>query len=238
MNCKSCNTRIPSGKGSCPACGRSSKSTSFSSPPAQKEVTLDNPLSKSTVKRPLRLRGTQSEAEPKRPAAKSNPEKASAKSRSASVGRTPEKPGSRSEAPEESGPSLFSLDPTELRSLLAEQPELLEAGLSVLCDDGGQTVGVGYETDIGQVDLLAIDTAGDLVVVTVADRDPGQELIGGILQRVGWVREHLAKGERGVRAIVLTEPLADEVRYAAAAVAGTIDFKTYRVALSFDELHI
>ena len=70
----------------------------------------------------------------------------------------------------------------------------------------------------------------------MADEDPQSDLIASVLQRVGWVHKHLGKDGRGVRAIVLTQPLPEDLQYAAAAVAGTITFKTYRVALSFDDL--
>jgi hypothetical protein len=155
----------------------------------------------------------------------------------------PRKPTFRAERPtpatpkREGGPSLFSVDPAELRTLLIDQPELLEPGLCLL-SDSGQSVGARYATDVGEIDLLAVDERGDYVVVMVAERDPGTELIGDLLQRVGWVRKHLIKDGGEVRAIVLTEPLSDEVRYSAAAVAGTVDFKTYRVALTFDDLEI
>ena len=50
------------------------------------------------------------------------------------------------------------------------------------------------------------------------------------------MRKHLAKPGQEVRAIVLLERLPDEVRYAAAALADTVSFKTYRLALTFEEV--
>ena len=133
---------------------------------------------------------------------------------------------------------MFALDAAGLRRLLARQPDLLEAGLGVLADDKGKPVGVGYATPVGDIDLLARDGSGILVVVRVADRGVGEELIAETLQRIGWVRKHLGKGKQKVRGIVLVEHAPDNLSYTASAVAGTITFKTYRVAVAFDDVEM
>jgi hypothetical protein len=131
---------------------------------------------------------------------------------------------------------LGTPDPTGLRAMLADQPELLEPGLSVYANEKGTPLGAGYTSAVGEIDLLARDSDGGFVVVVVAEPHAGEELISGVLQRVGWVRKHLSKGEKSVRAIVLLDRARDEIAYAAAAVADTVKFKTYRVALRFDDL--
>ncbi len=55
------------------------------------------------------------------------------------------------------------------------------------------------------------------------------------LERVGWVRKHVAKPQQEVRSIVLLEHVPDDIRYTAAAVATTVAFKTYRMQISFRE---
>ena len=132
--------------------------------------------------------------------------------------------------------SVGSPDPDALRGMLAEQPGLLEPGLSIYTSEKGTPQGVGYTSAVGEIDLLARDPDGGFVVVVVAESHAGEELISGVLQRVGWVRKHLSKGESPVRAIVLLDRARDEIAYAAAAVAETVKFKTYRVALRFDDL--
>ncbi len=94
--------------------------------------------------------------------------------------------------------TVFSLDPAGLRNLLAGQPELLGEGLSILADEKGKPVGAAYPTGVGDIDLLARDASGDLVVVMVTERDQGEELVAEILQRIGWVRKE-APRERGAK---------------------------------------
>jgi RecB family endonuclease NucS len=133
---------------------------------------------------------------------------------------------------------VFALDPPGLRKLLGRQPELLEPGLSVFTDGRGIPVGAGYSTRVGEIDLLARDTSGALVVVRVADREGGEELVAETLQRIGWVRKHLGKGKQKTRGIILVEHAPENLSYTAAGVAGMITFKTYRIAVTFQDVEI
>ncbi|MFQ5801579.1 MAG: hypothetical protein ACE5JQ_01620 [Candidatus Methylomirabilales bacterium] len=138
----------------------------------------------------------------------------------------------------ETNTPVFSLGPAGLRELLAKQPEMLEPGLGVVTDKGGQPVGAGLSTQVGIIDLLARDGSGALVVVMVAERGQGEELVGETLQRIGWVRKNLGKGKQRVRGIVLVEEAPENLSYAAAAVAETILFKAYRVGVTFQDLEV
>jgi hypothetical protein len=126
----------------------------------------------------------------------------------------------------------------QVRTLLAEEPELLEPGLAIYVDESGQVAGAGYATDVGPIDLLARDGRGALVVVVVADPGDQDSLVPDVLQRVGWVRKHLGKGRHDVRAIVLLESGGQDLSYAAAAVASTVSFKTWRVSVGFDDVEV
>jgi hypothetical protein len=133
---------------------------------------------------------------------------------------------------------LFAPDAAGLRKLLAEMPQTLEPGLAVFRNDDGKAVGSGYMSGVGDIDLLASDDGGDLVVVMISEKGQGEELIGEVLQRVGWVRKHVGGGKKQVRGIVLCEEPPPGLSYAAAAVSDTIAFKTFRVALTFEDLEI
>jgi len=134
------------------------------------------------------------------------------------------------------GGGLGSLDADGLRTLLADKPDLLEPGLTVYKNDKGKQLGVNYTSAVGEIDLLARDASGNFVVVMCADRQDAEQLVSSVLQRIGWVRKHLATGSQQVRGVVLLERARDDIGYAAAAVSGTVSFKLYRVAVTFDEL--
>lgn len=137
-----------------------------------------------------------------------------------------------------SGPALPGPEPAAVREMLASRPELLEPGLRVHGDAQGKPVGVDFSTEVGEIDLLGRDTGGSYVVVMVAGQGQGEDYIGEVLERVGWVRKHLATGSEKVRGILLLDQPPESLSYAAAAVADTVTFKTYRMSLCFEDLRI
>lgn len=134
------------------------------------------------------------------------------------------------------GSLAVKLNTSELRQLVAAQPELLEEGLEVFTDGQGRPVGAAYSCEVGEIDLLARDARGDIVVVVVAEDKAGDEIVPELLKRIGWARTHLSSEVETVRGIVVLGALSKEVRYAAAAVAGTVDFKTYRLQVVFEDI--
>ena len=157
-------------------------------------------------------------------------------SASASLSAPKKKPATPSR--KTSADSLDRPDPDAVRALLAENPALLEDGMSVFCGAGGKAVGASYSTEVGVIDLLATDAKGGLVVIMIAEKGQAEELIPEVLKRIGWVGKHLAKGKNKVRAIVLVEEAPESLNYAAAAVSGTVSFKTYQVSLCFQDLEV
>ncbi len=127
----------------------------------------------------------------------------------------------------------LSVQPQDVVAMLVEQPSLIESGLEVYSEDG-EAIGVGFGTAVGDIDLLARDDAGAWVVILVADPDRSKELVSDLLQRIGWVRRHLGSSGEEVRGIVLLDSIPDDLGYAAAAVADTVEFKIYQLQLTFE----
>ncbi len=93
-------------------------------------------------------------------------------------------------------------------------------------------------TSVGKIDLLARDAAAGWVVVLITESDQCKELVGDLLQLMGWVRKHLSDEEQEVRGIVLVDSVPEDLGYAAAAVSDTVEFKLYRVGLTFEKVDI
>jgi hypothetical protein len=111
------------------------------------------------------------------------------------------------EAPDPVAPS-FKLASAEVIALLAARPELLRPGLSV---PEGEVSASGQPTEVGQIDLLFADSEGGWVVVMVPESDSGADFV-----------------------VVLLPDGAGPAGYAAVALAETVEFKTYRMALRFE----
>ena len=214
MHCKLCNTRLGENVRFCPNCGNDAGSLSGQAarPKAPRGM----------ARLPIRARkagGVELElARPADPNELSGPVRATPRA--------------------VAGPALLSPEPSAVREMLAGRAELLEPGLRVHSDSQGKPVGIDFSTEVGEVDLLARDAAGNYVVVMIAERGQGEDSIPEVLQRIGWVRKHLATGSEKVRGMLLLDQPPESLSYAAAAVSDTIAFKTYRMTLCFEDLQI
>jgi hypothetical protein len=236
MYCQSCQTKLSNRDKSCPTCGRrapgggrdlggssASSSAAGSEYPLPPASTLDEEKAGTTQ--------SKAKVSTKTPAKTSG----AAKKERRKTGRR--KPGRSAEAAERAAAEGAGIlvRPADVRQMLVEQPELIEDGLQVYSEDG-DPVGVGYETAVGDIDLLARDDAGGWVIVCVPEPDEGKEIVSDLLQRIGWVRRHLGESGEEVRGIVLLDALPDDLGYAAAAVAGTVEFKLYQMALTLESV--
>jgi hypothetical protein len=219
MHCKLCSTRLGENVRFCPNCGNDAGALSLSGKDARPKVGR-------MARLPVRAARKASEAELEL-------------AHPADPGDSSDSSGPVRAAPRKApAPALLVPEPASVREMLGGRPELLEAGLRVHADAQGKPVGVDFSTEVGEVDLLARDAAGNFVVVMVAAQGQGEDYIAEVLQRIGWVRKHLATGSEKVRGILLMDQPPESLSYAAAAVADTVTLKTYRMSLCFEDLRI
>ena len=236
--CKSCNTRFEDGRTACPSCGRRMFASVKEAPkPAEVDPVslassvsqaIDEPAPKKNEisGRELDLGEVDVLAEAALPEAVEELKR-----------EAPAKPRVRVRKLEpEPGPAVFHLSAAQVRTLVVEQPALLEPELSIHRDPKSGLSGVDLRTPVGAIDLLARDRDGSYVVVSVPDPRDTDSLIADMLARIGYVRKHFAVDKRGVRGIVVIEEIPEELAYAAAGVSQTISFKAYRIALTFHPL--
>jgi RecB family endonuclease NucS len=231
MKCKACSTRMGPGDTVCPNCGRSSgsKLAPSQAPPLKKgKSSPSNTAGKSAA--PNKSTAQKKVAAP----SKAQRQASAAEEIDLELEDIAEDATNEATRFMQSANS-GGIKSSELRAILAEQPELLGEDLSVLT---GKKRGVLFPTEVGEIDLLLVDEVGGLVVVSIPDPDSTGDLVSEVLQRIGWVRKHIAKGRDEVRGIVLLPPMSEDLTYAAAAVAGTVTFCTYQMSITFEELEL
>lgn len=229
--CKSCNTRFERGRSACPNCGRKTFAPiadSVAKPSEVEKRPLAEPPSSpdaSDTEVDLELHEVDVLAAAVEPSAAEELKR-----------ETPARPGRN--LLREPGPAVLHLSSAQVRTLVAEQPTLLEPKLSIYSDEKGHDVGLDFPTPVGTIDLLARSPDGSFVVVMVPEPGDTDTLVPEILARVGYVRKHVAASRKPVRGIVVIDEIPEELAYAAAGVSQTVAFKTYRVALTFHDLDL
>jgi RecB family endonuclease NucS len=114
--------------------------------------------------------------------------------------------------PEEIAVDSSLVEQNHLLSYLTKHLDIIEPGLELFVDETGND-GIRYETDIGPIDILAIDREGGYVVVKLKPEGGREDSSAQILGFRNWVKRHLANGNR-VRGYLIGPRIPDPVRYA------------------------
>jgi hypothetical protein len=103
-----------------------------------------------------------------------------------------------------------------LRDYLVNHLDIIEDELQLYVDDDGKD-GVEYRTDVGIIDILAVDAHGGLVVIELKVSKGPDAVVGQLLRYKGWLKRHRTTNGK-VRGIIVARHFSDRVRYAVADV--------------------
>ena len=107
----------------------------------------------------------------------------------------------------------------QLRDFLAQNLDviLVEGKKLSLYVDAADRDGVEYPTDVGPIDILAVDETGAFVVFELKRARSPDRAIGQLLRYMGWVKHTIGKGQQ-VRGVILAKTISQNLRYAATVV--------------------
>lgn len=148
---------------------------------------------------------------------------------SASDDAAPSQPSATQAADDSYG--VFALE-SHLRDYLAKNLPTLPghtAPLQLYVDRDGRD-GVEYQTDVGPIDLLAVDANQNFVVLELKLRDGPDKALGQILRYMGWVKTHKS-GDKTVSGVILASQITEKLKYAATQVPH-VGLMEYRLAMS------
>jgi len=114
-----------------------------------------------------------------------------------------------------------------LQSYLVKNLSSLEPGLRLYEEEGFS----GVEVAVGgrYIDVLAVDTKGDFVVIELKVSRGYERTMGQILRYMGWVQQNIA-GEKRVRGIIVASEITEDLKLAASRVP---DIKLVEYEISF-----
>jgi endonuclease len=103
-----------------------------------------------------------------------------------------------------------------LRDYLANNLDDIEDGLKLYADDNGN-IGVEFQTEIGRIDILAVDKRDQFVVIELKVHMGSDRAVGQILRYISWIKRHKAEG-KPVRGLIIARHISKETRYASADI--------------------
>lgn len=116
----------------------------------------------------------------------------------------------------------------DLQTFLCGDLEQIELGLKIF-ENGKE-----FNTDIGRIDILAVDKKGDLVVIELKAGKAKDSALGQLLGYMGFVSSNIAKG-KGVRGYIIASDFDDRLKYAVKNL-NNVRLKAYNVNFSFENV--
>ena len=100
-------------------------------------------------------------------------------------------------------------------------------------EDG--TTGQQYTTDVGIIDILALDKNNDFVVIELKRAESGYKVVGQVLNYMGWVQERLAGENHKVRGLIIVGEADKTLLTAVKPVADKVSLKEYRIKMLLED---
>lgn len=95
-----------------------------------------------------------------------------------------------------------------------------------------------YPTDVGRIDILAIDkTQTRFLVVELKRNQSTDQTVGQILRYIGWVNKHLAKDGQSVEGLIIAHKVEKEAYYAISTLPN-IRMMAYEVEFRLKECRL
>ena len=107
----------------------------------------------------------------------------------------------------------------QLRDFLAQNLESISVDgkkLSLFVDDHDKD-GVEYPTEVGPIDILAVDETGAFVVFELKRARSPDRAIGQLSRYMGWVKHTIGRGKE-VRGVIVAKTISRNLRYAVTVI--------------------
>jgi endonuclease len=106
----------------------------------------------------------------------------------------------------------------DLRDYLARNLHLIEPGLNLYVDDG--VTGVEFPVGGRFIDILAIDKAGNYVVIELKVSKGYDRVVGQLLRYMTWIEEHQADPGQTARGVIVAKEISQDLRLACKRITG------------------
>ncbi|MDV3002559.1 MAG: Endonuclease NucS (plasmid) [Chroococcopsis gigantea SAG 12.99] len=123
---------------------------------------------------------------------------------------------------------------SDLRDYLAKNLQIIEPGLKLYEEEG--ITGVEFPVGGRFIDILAVDTNGNFVVIELKVSRGYDRVIGQLLRYIGWIQKNQAEGGQKVRGIIVAREISEDLILACSLMPNVGLFE-YTLSLSLKPVH-
>ena len=131
------------------------------------------------------------------------------------------------------GETEFAYD-SDLRDYLAKNLQLIESGLQLYEEEG--ITGVEFPVGGGFIDILAIDSKKNFVVIELKVSRGYDRVIGQLLRHMGWIRKNQAELDQDVRGIIVAREISEDLTLACSGIPN-VELFEYQLSLELKKLY-
>ena len=121
----------------------------------------------------------------------------------------------------------------DLQHFLAKHLSIIEKGLALYEDEG--ISGTEFPAGDRRIDILAVDRAGDFVVVELKVAKGYDRVTGQLLRYMAWIRKHHADPGQKVRGIIVAREISEDLRLACSEISG-VDLYEYALSVTLTKV--
>jgi len=124
----------------------------------------------------------------------------------------------------------------QLRDFLAHNINSIEINnqnLKLFIDEDGRN-GIEYPTDVGPIDILAVDTSGNLYAFELKRARSPDKAIGQIARYMGWLKNNIGKNVN-VYGVIIAKEITENLKYSISALPNVTLFE-YSVSFSLNSV--
>ena len=123
----------------------------------------------------------------------------------------------------------------DLREYLARNLHIIEPSLKLYADDG--ITGVEFPVGGRYVDILAVDSARNYVVIELKVSKAYDRVVGQLLRYVSWIKKNHAEPGQRVRGIIIAKQINEDLRLACSEIP-SVSLYEYALSVSVRQIGV
>ncbi len=143
-----------------------------------------------------------------------------------------EKGNTEHEKPEDENGNEFAYE-KDLQNFLAKNLSLIEQGLTLYMEE--EISGIEFPVGSRFIDILAIDSNKDYVVIELKVSRGYDRVVGQILRYMAWIRKNHAEENQKVRGIIIAREISDDLLLACSETQ-SIELYEYNLSVSLNKI--
>jgi endonuclease len=121
----------------------------------------------------------------------------------------------------------------DLQNFLAKNLHLIEPGLSLYMEE--EISGIEFPVGNRFIDILAIDSNNDYVVIELKVSRGYDRVIGQILRYMAWIRKHQAEENQKVRGIIIAREISEDLLLACSET-NVVELYEYNLSITLNKI--